>query len=58
MGRPKAFVPVAGVPLLVLVVRVAAQIADEVVVVTKLPQVQAIRELVRETAYVVADVQR
>ena len=57
MGRPKAFVPVAGVPLIVLVVRVAAQIADEVVVVTKPPQVQEIRELVRETAYVVADVQ-
>lgn len=55
MGHPKAFVPVAGVPLLARVVRVVDRVADEVVVVAKTSQLPEIRDLVGEDAHVVED---
>src|SRR2546428_9538225 len=43
MGRAKPLIPVAGIPLVVRVVRAALEAADEIVVVTKGMRAPAIR---------------
>jgi len=48
MGRAKPLIPVAGVPLVVRVVRAVRKAVDEVVVVTKAAQAPDIREVLPE----------
>jgi molybdenum cofactor guanylyltransferase len=55
MRQVKPFVPVAGVPLVQRVARVAAEVADEVVVVTRPPHSPALRSLLAPAVRVLED---
>ena len=55
LGRRKAFIPVAGVPLLSRVVRAARQVADDIVVVTKHSDIVDIEKLLGQDSRVVED---
>ncbi len=57
LGQPKAFIPVAGVPLLSRVVRAARQVADDIVVVTKRSDMADVQKLIGADSHVVGDKQ-
>jgi len=58
MGRAKPLIPVAGVPLLVRVVRAAREVVDEIVVVTKAAHASAMRKVLPEGVTVHTDSRR
>ena len=58
MGRAKPLIPVAGVPLVVRVVRAVRKAVDEVVVVTKAAQAPDIREVLPEGVTIQMDSRR
>lgn len=55
MGRPKALLPVLGVPLVLRVVEAVAQVVQEIVIASKAPESAMIRSLVPPEIRVVDD---